>query len=113
MKKIEAFIRPEKLEEIKDVLKSEQLNGLSISQIMGCGNQKGWKEFVRGSGVDVNFLPKIKVEIVVLDEQVETVIAKIAVTAKTGEVGDGKIFISDIADALRIRTNERGEAAIK
>jgi len=113
MKKIEAFIRPEKLEEIKEVLKTLNLNGLSISQIMGCGNQKGWKEFVRGSEVDVNFLPKIKVELVVLEEQVEAVLAKIAATAKTGEVGDGKIFISDITDALRIRTNERGENAIK
>ncbi|NLI92745.1 MAG: P-II family nitrogen regulator [Peptococcaceae bacterium] len=113
MKKIEAFIRPEKLEDIKAVLKSQNLNGLSISQIMGCGNQKGWKEYVRGSEVDVNFLPKIKIELVVETNQVEAIIEKIALAAKTGEVGDGKIFISDITDALRIRTNERGVDAIK
>ena len=113
MKKIEAFIRPEKLEDIKDVLKSVDLNGLSITQIMGCGNQMGWKEFIRGSEVDYNFLPKIKVELVVKDEQVEEVIACIAKTAKTGEAGDGKIFISDILDAYRIRTGERGKKAIE
>lgn len=113
MKKIEAFIRPEKLEDIKEMLKSLNLNGLSISQIMGCGSQKGWKEFVRGSEVDVNVLPKIKIELVVRAEQVEDVIEKIAGKAKTGDVGDGKIFISEITDALRIRTNERGLNAIK
>lgn len=113
MKKVEAFIRPEKLEDIKEVLRVQHLNGLSISQVMGCGNQKGWHEFVRGSEVDVNFLPKIKVELVVSDEQVEPVIRAICETAKTGEVGDGKIFVYDIADAVRIRTDERGEAAIR
>ena len=80
---------------------------------MGCGSQKGWKEYVRGSEVDYNFLPKIKIEIVIRDEQVEEVIEKICEKAYTGEVGDGKIFISDVADAVRIRTKERGEAAIK
>lgn len=113
MKKVEAVIRPEKLEEIKDVLKALKLNGLSISQIMGCGNQKGWKEFVRGSEVDINFLPKVKIELVIQDDQLEDVIAKITEKAKTGEAGDGKIFISDIADAVRIRTGERGVDAIK
>lgn len=113
MKKVEAIIRPEKLEEIKDVLKTLHLNGLSISQIMGCGNQKGWKEFVRGSEVDVNFLPKVKIELVVQDDQLEDIIASITEKAKTGDVGDGKIFVSEISDAVRIRTGERGENAIK
>lgn len=113
MKKIEAFIRPEKLEEIKEVLKVLKLNGLSISQVMGCGNQKGWSAFVRGSEVDINLLPKVKIELVVQESQLETVIASISENAKTGEVGDGKIFISDVLDAIRIRTGERGTDAIK
>ncbi|SHI15315.1 nitrogen regulatory protein P-II family [Sporobacter termitidis DSM 10068] len=113
MKKIDAFIRPEKLEEIKGVLDKLQLNGLSISQVMGFGKQKGWKEYVRGTEIDYNFLPKVKLEIVTADEEVEGVIAKISEIAYTGSVGDGKIFISDIIDAVRIRTKERGIDAIK
>ena len=113
MKKIEAYIRPEKLEEIKDILHALHLNGLSITQVMGCGNQKGWKEYVRGSEVDYNFLPKLKIELVVLDEQVEDVIKNIVAKAQTGDVGDGKIFVSNIEDAVRIRTVERGTVAIK
>lgn len=113
MKKIEAFIRPEKLEDIKEVLSSLNINGLSISEIMGCGNQKGWKEYVRGTEIDYNFLPKIKVEIVVMDEQAEEIIEKICEKAYTGNVGDGKIFITDIQDAVRIRTMERSVAALK
>ncbi|RKD34034.1 MULTISPECIES: P-II family nitrogen regulator [Lacrimispora] len=113
MKKIEAFIRPEKLEDIKDIMEEQKLNGLSISQVMGCGNQKGWTEYVRGAEVDYNFLTKIKLEMVVADDQVETVISRITQKAYTGEYGDGKIFISDIQDAVRIRTGERGEDAIK
>lgn len=112
MKKIEAYIRTEKLEDIKEVLCSLHINGLSISEIMGCGNQKGWKEYVRGSEVDFNFLPKIKMEIVVQDEQVEMIVEKICETAQTGEVGNGKIFISDVQDAIRIRTKERGIPAL-
>lgn len=112
MKKIEAFIRPEKLEDIKEILDSQHIHGLSISEVMGCGNQKGWKEFVRGSEVDYKFLPKLKIEIVIQDEQVEPFIEKICEKAQTGEVGDGKIFISDIQDAIRIRTRERGIKAL-
>ncbi|SHH61218.1 nitrogen regulatory protein P-II family [Sporobacter termitidis DSM 10068] len=112
MKKIEAFIRPEKLGDIKEILNQLNINGLSISQIMGAGNQKGWKEFVRGAEVEYNFLPKLKLEIVVLDNQVETVIDKICEKAYTGDVGDGKIFVSDIIDAVRIRTRERGDTAV-
>jgi nitrogen regulatory protein P-II 1 len=113
LKKIEAYIRPEKLEVIKDVLEKCHLNGMSITQIMGCGNQKGWKEFVRGTEVDYNFLQKIKIETVVLDEQVEEVVQSIIDEANTGEFGDGKIFIYDLDDAVRVRTKERGDAAIK
>lgn len=113
MKKVEAFIRPQKIEEIKEVLKNLNLNGMSISQIMGCGNQKGWTEYFRGAEVDVNFLPKVKVEVVVQDDQVENVVSKIIEASRTGEIGDGKIFISDIIDAVRIRTGERGVDALK
>lgn len=113
MKKIEAYIRPEKLGEIKAVVDDNKLNGMSISQVMGCGNQKGWKEFVRGTEIDVNFLQKIKIELVVLDEQVEQVVDSLIGLLYTGEFGDGKIFIYDVADAIRVRTKERGEAAIK
>ena len=113
MKKIEAYIRPEKLEDIKEILDTLNLNGLSIAQVMGCGNQKGWTEFVRGTEVDYNFLPKIKLEMVVLDEQVEAVVDSVLEKAYTGECGDGKIFIYDISNAIRIRTGERGPNAIK
>ena len=113
MKKIEAIIRPEKLEDVKEVLTEHSLNGLTILQVMGCGNQKGWKEFVRGTEVDYNFLPKIKIEMFVLDEKVEDVVQSIIDKSYTGEFGDGKIFVSEVADAIRIRTQERGTAAIK
>lgn len=113
MKKIEAYIRPDKLEDIKEITDTLHLNGLSITQVMGCGNQKGWTEVVRGTEIDFNFLPKLKIEMVVLDSQLEKVVESIIEKAQTGNVGDGKIFISDISDAIRIRTRERGEAAIK
>lgn len=113
MKKIEAYIRPEKLEDIKEILGKYNLNGLSIMQVMGCGNQKGWKKIVRGNEVDYNFLQKIRIEMIVLDEQVEAVVQGIIETANTGEFGDGKVFIYDVDDAVRIRTRERGEAAVK
>ena len=88
MKKIEAFIRPEKLEDIKEILGRFNLNGLSIMQVMGCGSQKGWKKFVRGNEVDYNFLQKIKLEMVVLDEQVEDVVQGIIEISATGDFGD-------------------------
>ena len=113
MKKIEAYIRPEKLEDIKEIMDKLKLNGLSIMQVMGCGNQKGWTEFVRGMEVDYNFLTKIKIETIVPDSQAEAVVAGIMEKARTGEYGDGKIFISDVQDAIRIRTGERGNDAIK
>jgi len=113
MKKIEAYIRPERIEDVKEIMDTLHLNGLSISQVMGCGNQKGWKEFVRGSEIDYNFLPKIKIEMVVPDEQVDSVVDAIIDKVYTGEYGDGKIFISDIIDAIRVRTKERGLDAIR
>lgn len=112
MKKIEAFIRPEKLEDIKEVLDELKLNGLTVSQVMGCGNQKGWKEYVRGQEVDYNFLPKIKLEMYVLDTQVEAVLAKIIEKGRTGEAGDGKIFVLPVEDGVRVRTGETGEKSI-
>lgn len=113
MKKIEAYIRPEQIEDIKENLKPLNLDGISVTQIMGTGNQRGYTEFVRGTEVDYNFLPKIKLELVVEDDRLEKVLECIVETAKTGKIGDGKIFISEIQDAIRIRTGERGESAIR
>lgn len=113
MKKIDAYIRPEKLEEIKAHLQELKLNGLSIIQVMGFGKQKGWKEYVRGTEIDFNFLPKVKLEIVVSDELLDSVVDKICEIAYTGNVGDGKIFISEVLDAVRIRTKERGIDAVR
>lgn len=112
MKKIEAIIRPGKLEDIKEALNKYNVQGLTISQVMGCGHQKGRKEFYRGTEVTMNLLPKIKLEIVVKDDALEDVITILSREAKTGEVGDGKIFIYNIENAIRIRTGETGEAAI-
>ncbi|MDP4091801.1 MAG: P-II family nitrogen regulator [Bacillota bacterium] len=112
MKKIEAIIRPGKLEDIKDTLNKFNIHGLTISQVMGCGLQKGRKEYYRGTEITLNLLPKIKVEIVAKDEHVDEIIKLISDEAKTGEVGDGKIFVYEIEDVVRIRTGERGENAI-
>lgn len=112
MKKIEAIIRPGKLEEIKDALNKFNVHGITVSQVMGCGLQKGRKEFFRGNEVTLNLLPKIKIEIVTKDGYVEDIIRLITEEARTGEVGDGKIFIYDVEDAVKIRTGERGESAI-
>ena len=112
MKRIEAIIRPSKLEAIKTALKNENINGITISQVMGCGQQYGWTEYYRTKEVVTNVLPKIEVKMVVEDEKVESVIDLISSIAKTGEVGDGKIFVIDIADCIRIRTGERGNSAI-
>lgn len=112
MKKIEAIIRPGKLEEIKDALNKYNVHGLTISQVMGCGLQKGRKEYYRGTAVTLNLLPKIKVEIVCRDGQVDDIVDIIINEARTGEVGDGKIFIYDIPNAIKIRTGEKGEAAL-
>jgi nitrogen regulatory protein P-II 1 len=112
MKKIEAIVRPGKLEDIKDALNKSNVQGITISQVMGCGNQKGRKEYYRGTEVTMNLLPKIKIEIVVKDESLDYVLAILQKEAKTGEVGDGKIFVYNIENAIRIRTGDQGDAAI-
>ena len=112
MKRIEAIIRPSKLEEIKQALKNNNINGVTISQVMGCGKQLGWKEYHSGTELITNVLPKIEVKMVIEDSKVEEVIEIISSIAKTGEVGDGKIFVIDICDCVRIRTGERGDEAL-
>ncbi len=112
MKKIEAIVRPAKFEEIKEAFLEAKLPGITVSQVQGCGNQHGWVEYYRGSEVIMNMLPKIKVEVVVDDPEVDEVVKLILTIARTGEVGDGKIFISPVEETIRIRTGERGPAAI-
>lgn len=112
MKKVEAIIRPSKLEEIKQALNKFDIHGLTITQVMGCGNQKGKKEFYRGSVVELTLLQKIKIEVVTSDEHAPEVIKIISETAKTGEIGDGKIFVYNIDEVIRIRTGESGSEAI-
>lgn len=113
MKKIEAVIRPEKLEILKDVLFKNQIGGITINQVFGCGNQYGFTtEYIRGNTVIMNALPKTEIKIVVADDRVEEIIDLITSAASTGEFGDGKIFISDVIECVRIRTKERGESAL-
>ena len=112
MKKIEAIIRPSKLEEIKEALANYDINGLTITQVMGCGNQKGKTEIYRGAVVDLKLLQKLKIEIVAKDENLHEIIKIISDNAKTGEIGDGKIFIYNIEETIRIRTGEHGDSAI-
>jgi nitrogen regulatory protein PII len=112
MKKIEAIIRPFKLDEVKEALVEEGIHGLTISEVRGYGRQKGHTETYRGSEYQIEFIPKIKIEIVVDDILLDKVVDAILRTAKTGQVGDGKIFISDIQDVIRIRTEESGKEAL-
>ncbi|MCX7773863.1 MAG: P-II family nitrogen regulator [Clostridia bacterium] len=112
MVKIEAIVRPTTLEEIKEALVKINIRGLTVSQVMGCGLQKGRKEYYRGTEVTLNLLPKVKIELVADDTQMEEIIKIISTTARTGEVGDGKIFVYDVKDAVRIRTGERGHHAV-
>jgi nitrogen regulatory protein P-II 1 len=112
MKKIEAIIKPFKLEEVKDALGELGIEGMTITEVKGFGRQKGHTEIYRGSEYTVDFLPKIKLEIVAPDERVDSAIAAIIKAAKTGKIGDGKVFISNIEDAIRIRTDERGDKAV-
>jgi nitrogen regulatory protein PII len=112
MKKIEAIIRPFKLDEVKEALVEEGIRGLTISEVRGYGRQKGHTETYRGSEYQIEFIPKIKIEIVVDDSLLDKVIDAILRTAKTGQVGDGKIFISDVQEAIRIRTEESGSQAL-
>ena len=112
MKRIVAIVRPEKLEQLKDALFAANVNGMTVSQVNGCGNQHGWKEYYRGSEVILNMVPKVKFEIVVEDSRVDDLVDVIVKAAQTGEVGDGKIFISPVDEVVRIRTAESGESAI-
>lgn len=112
MKKIQAIVRPEKLEPLKDALCAAEVSGMTISQVHGCGNQRGWKEYYRGTEVMLNMVPKVKLEIVVDDKRVDAIVDLICSTAHTGEVGDGKIFILPVEEVIRIRTGERGGAAV-
>lgn len=112
MKRIIAIVRTEKLEPLKEALFTAGIAGMTISQVMGCGNQHGWSEYYRGTEVLLNMVPKVKFELVVESERVQGLIDVICETARTGEVGDGKIFVSDVEEVVRIRTKERGEEAI-
>jgi nitrogen regulatory protein PII len=112
MNKIEAIIKPFKLEEVKDALSEVGIDGMTVSEVKGFGRQKGHTEIYRGSEYTVDFLPKIKVEIVLPDNRTEDAVRAIVKAAKTGKIGDGKIFVTHIAEAVRIRTEEKGENAI-
>lgn len=112
MKKIEAIIKPHKLDNVVDALTKIDICGMTVTEVKGFGRQKGFKEIYRGMEYNVNFLPKVKIEIVVLKEICEKVVEVICENARTDEIGDGKIFIYDIDDVVRIRTNERGQEAI-
>jgi nitrogen regulatory protein P-II 1 len=112
MKKVEAIIKPFKLEEVKEALSGLGIEGMTVSEVKGFGRQKGHTEIYRGSEYTVDFLPKIKIEVVVGDEQVEEAIKAVVNAAKTGKIGDGKVFVSKIEDAIRIRTGETGEQAV-
>jgi nitrogen regulatory protein P-II 1 len=112
MKKIEAIIRPSKLESLKEALFGAEITGMTIYEVAGCGNQHGWKEFYRGSEVLINTLPKVKFEVVVNDEKVAEIVQIIVDTAKTGQVGDGKIFVLPVDDVVRIRTEDKGKIAV-
>jgi nitrogen regulatory protein PII len=112
MKKIEAIIKPFKLEDVKDALAEIGVEGMTVSEVKGFGRQKGHTEIYRGSEYTVDFLPKIKIDIVLSDDRVEGAVAAIIKAAKTGKIGDGKVFVSPIENAIRIRTDETGDAAV-
>jgi len=112
MKKIEAIIQPFKLEEVKESLKAIGIDGMTITEVRGHGRQKGHKEVYRGQEYTVDLLPKVKLEMVVADDRYEEVVQKLAFSARTGKIGDGKIFVYEVAEAIRIRNNDRGETAL-
>lgn len=112
MKRIIAIVRPEKLEPLKAALFAADVSGMTVGQVMGCGNQHGWSEYYRGTEVLLNMIPKVKFELIVADDDVDRLVNIICETACTGEVGDGKIFISPIEEVVRIRTREHGESAV-
>jgi nitrogen regulatory protein P-II 1 len=112
MKKIEAVIQPHKLEEVKEALKGIGVEGMTVIEVRGHGRQKGHTEVYRGMEYKVDLLPKVKLEMVVADERVEEVVKTLGDAARTGKIGDGKIFVTQVADAIRIRNGDRGEAAL-
>ena|SRR5215813_5663769 len=112
MKKIEAIIQPFKLDEVKEALKSIGIDGMTITDVRGHGRQKGHKEVYRGQEYNVDLLPKVKLEMVVSDSRLAEVVRTLTGAARTGKIGDGKVFISDVAEAIRIRNDDRGESAL-
>ena len=112
MKKIEAIVRPEKLQSVQDALDELGVSGLTVTEVMGCGRQKGYTEQYRGSRANISLLPKLKVESVVSDTAVDKAVDAIVGGAYTGETGDGRVFVWDVEQAIRIRTGERGEETV-
>lgn len=112
MKKIEAIIKPFKLDDVKDALNTLGVQGMTVTEVKGFGRQKGHVELYRGAEYEIAFIPKVKIEVVIADGMLEKVLATIQEKAKTGKIGDGKIFVSKIEDIIRIRTGEHGETAI-
>ena len=112
MKKIDAIIKPFKLEEVKDALGEIGIEGMTVTEVKGFGRQKGHTEIYRGSEYTVDFLPKIKIELVVADGRIEAAIGAIVKSAKSGKIGDGKVFVTNVEQAVRIRTEEKGDEAI-
>lgn len=112
MKKVEAIIKPFKLNEVKDALAEIGVQGMNVAEVKGFGRQKGHTEIYRGSEYTVDFLPKLKLEIVIADAMVTQVVDVIVKSAKTGKIGDGKVFVSNVEEVVRIRTDERGEKAV-
>lgn len=113
MKKVEAIIKPFKLEDVKDALSEVGIQGMTVTEVKGFGRQKGHTEIYRGSEYTVDFLPKVKIEVVVDNPKVEAVVSAIVKTANTGKIGDGKVFVSAVEEAVRIRTGDRGIDAIE
>jgi len=112
MKKIEAIIRPGKLEEVKEALGEFGIKGMTVTEVIGCGHQKGKTETYRGTEFTIDLLPKVKMEVVLADKWVSEVVRTIVTTARTGEIGDGKIFVYPVEDVVRIRTGENGEEVL-
>ena len=112
MKKVEAIIKPFKLDDVKEALTAIGVIGMTVTEVRGFGRQKGHTELYRGSEYTIDFLPKVKIEVVVPDQQVEKIVALIASAARTGSIGDGKVFVLPVEESVRIRTGERGEEAI-
>jgi nitrogen regulatory protein P-II 1 len=112
MKKVEAIIQPFKFEEVKDALKGIGVDGMTVSDVRGHGRQKGHKEVYRGQEYEVDLLPKVKLELVIPDDRLDDVVRTVTRSARTGKIGDGKLFVYDVADAIRIRNDDRGESAL-